>query len=417
MSSTALDDIWNEPLDEPPHRAPSPIDLTTDDQSPRPPKRPRSSLFLDSGSEDEDPPPPARKSVPPSTEKSEIDAMFDNLDAEPDAFDGDLPPALDLDALRKQEDAKNEKIYKKPSALDLDVPDTSGTAGGEGRSRGSGKEKQPRKPLPKLDEARVLGPDGFPALLKHAKTFRPKGKGHEVYHYWTHKMHPKTPFRETVKRVEKLCHSKRMHVALTVWRDEHKGINRDRKIDPDLDESSDDEEASNLKLGANDPRDSNEVRDDDDVHDGERASSHPPSHPPSSEPPSSDGFADFDLDAMIREEEERQAAEANAGRIGPVGTSAPQSKPAVRDEDEAMWDAFDDDVPHNPGTSTTPYATIPTNPDPDEDEDMWDVIREMEAAESSKASAPSETSGPANAKASSSSQPATNDEGWDEMYA
>ena len=25
-------------------------------------------------------------------------------------------------------------------------------------------------------------------------------------------MYPKTPFRETVKRVEKLCHSKRMHV-------------------------------------------------------------------------------------------------------------------------------------------------------------------------------------------------------------
>lgn len=187
-----------------------------------------------------------------------------------------------------------------------------------------------------------------------------------------------------------------------------------------MDESSGEEEASNLKLGANDPREGNEVRDDDDVHDGEHASSHPPSHPPSSEPPSSDGFADFDLDAMIREEEEeREAAEANAARIGLVGTSAPQSKPAVQDEDEAMWDAFDDDVPHNPGTSTAPYASMPSNAGPaeDEDEDMWDVIRELEAAESSKASAPSETSGPADGKTSGSSQPATNDEGWDEMYA
>jgi hypothetical protein len=95
----------------------------------------------------------------------------------------------------------------------------------------------------KLDEARLLGADGFPALLKQTRGFVPKGKGHEVrvprwvrvlaqltrrsappqqadlnrlmsmYQFWAHRMYPKTQFRDTVKTVEKLCHSKRMHVS------------------------------------------------------------------------------------------------------------------------------------------------------------------------------------------------------------
>ena len=34
----------------------------------------------------------------------------------------------------------------------------------------------------------------------------------QVYQFWTHKLYPKTRFKETVDRVEKLCHSKRMQV-------------------------------------------------------------------------------------------------------------------------------------------------------------------------------------------------------------
>src|SRR5882762_10081140 len=36
----------------------------------------------------------------------------------------------------------------------------------------------------------------------------------QVYQFWAHKMYPKTQFKDTVDRVEKLCHSKRMHVRL-----------------------------------------------------------------------------------------------------------------------------------------------------------------------------------------------------------
>lgn len=34
----------------------------------------------------------------------------------------------------------------------------------------------------------------------------------QIYQFWSHKLYPKTRFKETVDRVEKLCHSKRMQV-------------------------------------------------------------------------------------------------------------------------------------------------------------------------------------------------------------
>jgi len=215
-----------------------------------------------------------------------------------------------------------------------------------------------------------------------------------------------------VKTAEKRCHSKRMHVALTVWRDEYKGINTGRKVDPDSDESGSDEEEGKPKP------DTSEAREGSVVHDIERASSRPPSHPPSSEPPSSDAFDDFDLDAMIREEEERQALETNSARHTSVARA--QSKPVAQDEDDAMWDAFEDDVPNSDGAAQASYVGIPTNtgPVPGEDEDMWDVIREMEAAESNTTASAPPISAPADEKTGGDgiSQPATNDEGWDEMY-
>ena len=34
-----------------------------------------------------------------------------------------------------------------------------------------------------------------------------------IYQFWAHEMYPKGQFRDTVGRVEKLCHSKRMAVG------------------------------------------------------------------------------------------------------------------------------------------------------------------------------------------------------------
>jgi len=67
-----------------------------------------------------------------------------------------------------------------------------------------------------------------------------------MYQYWTHQMYPRHTFNDTIERVEKLTHSRRMHVwfyvprqsafldfttpniqvALGVWHDEARGISR-----------------------------------------------------------------------------------------------------------------------------------------------------------------------------------------------
>lgn len=35
-----------------------------------------------------------------------------------------------------------------------------------------------------------------------------------VYNFWTHKLHPKLKFHDTVVRIEKMCHAKRMQVGI-----------------------------------------------------------------------------------------------------------------------------------------------------------------------------------------------------------
>ena len=85
----------------------------------------------------------------------------------------------------------------------------------------------------------LIGDRGFPALIKEAQRFKLKGKGHEVlvyplpvpknfltvlqaadldrlmdlYQLWAHKMFPKTQFRDTIERVERVCRQKRMQVS------------------------------------------------------------------------------------------------------------------------------------------------------------------------------------------------------------
>lgn len=79
-----------------------------------------------------------------------------------------------------------------------------------------------------------MGEQGFPALLKVAKKFKVKGKGHEVsassdnadvfqtadlnnllnvYQMWAHHMFPKGDFAHTLERVEVVCRKRRMVVS------------------------------------------------------------------------------------------------------------------------------------------------------------------------------------------------------------
>ena len=102
------------------------------------------------------------------------------------------------------------------------------------------------------------------------------------------------------------------------------------------------------------------------------------------------------------------------------------------DEDESLWDALGDTTdgavppaasPFDGQSSGNTRPSVTQVPVADnEDEDIWDIVREMEN-EASRSSPVAASTTEALSAASASvvqeqapSLPATNDEGWDEMY-
>ncbi|XP_015763350.1 PREDICTED: TIMELESS-interacting protein-like [Acropora digitifera] len=79
------------------------------------------------------------------------------------------------------------------------------------------KRKVNRSPRPKLDEVRLCGDRGIPALQHLCDGITFKGKGHEAsdlrllmqrYEYWAHRLFPKFPFVDVVEQVESLSAKK-----------------------------------------------------------------------------------------------------------------------------------------------------------------------------------------------------------------
>lgn len=257
---SSIEDIWDAPLEpSSPRLASITIDISDenendDDPGPFKSRTQPQRLFLADSDDERDEAPPRLKQRTAS--QADIDAVFADIDDldESLAFQP-LLPFLDLDAIRRQAAAKHAATAVGSSRLltphailpSSSPPRDEGDSGaiGQGKSGGGGDEdgaKKQRKKIARMDEARLLGPTGFPALIKSTKDFVPKGKGHEVcsyniiilhnsclhgmwctqaadlnkllqvYQFWAHRMYPKTQFKDTVERVEKLCHSKRMHV-------------------------------------------------------------------------------------------------------------------------------------------------------------------------------------------------------------
>ncbi|KAH8107043.1 Swi3-domain-containing protein [Cristinia sonorae] len=465
--SVDLDSIWDAPVQpqSPPRpSAPVAIEVDDDDDPPGPPpsKRPRTTLFL-SDSEDGSPkkPPPPRASNASALDPK-INALFDDLD-EDDGFQG-LRPSLDIDALRR-EAARN--IVKAPSYTPHEIlPSSSPPRDGDGGDNGDGEggsgkkdgAKPKRKQLPMLNEARLLGPEGFPALVKHTKDFKPRGKGQEVsdlnrlmqiYQVWAHKMYPKNHFQENVKRIEKLCHSKRMVVAMSVWRDESKGLVNGRKVaetlglNSDGEPEDDDDEGAASALPARD-RDSSTSAPGSPTSRHSQASS--PPRPPSSasERSSAHSDDDIDIDALIQEDAERQVAAFARQPSPPLNgatsnyrsnTQRPPDPDDMDEDDDTLWSTFNDpgifDDDHSLSGSKGPSPIVPPSqsaPNELDDEDMWDLMREHE--DGVRLLPKSGTSGPAPVNGTDGtydgsggpvalddqSRRATNDEGWDEMY-
>lgn len=250
-----------------------------------------------------------------------------------------------------------------------------------------------------------------------------------------------------------VAHSYQM--ALSVWRDEYNGggtING-KKISDIVDSPSEGEPEEEDASAPGPARDSSpSAPTSPPTGHGASSGASSPIRPPSSAserssaPPASDD--DFDIDAMIQEDAERQAAtlarQPSPQLYGATSKSSTtyRSNPNARqpdpddmdeDEDDALWSAFNDpsifDDPSLVAASTTAPTSVNPHAAPDDDEDMWEMFNDMEADEQRtrvpknvvQPPAQKEPAPPAPAPAAVVEPPmedrrATNDEGWDEMY-
>ena len=185
----SLADIWDTPAESASTSAPPRNPLTFDDEedvvTSNPVKRrPHSTLFLDSDSENEAAPSSskgAHYASKPNASNNDIDAFFNDLEDEPESTFKPLAPSLDVDALKRQAEAK---IALTPHQIlpSSSPPRDLGDEEEDGKKKGGKKARDglARRKRKNLDEGTLVGPDGFPALVKQAKDFKPKGKGHEV---------------------------------------------------------------------------------------------------------------------------------------------------------------------------------------------------------------------------------------------
>jgi replication fork protection complex subunit Csm3/Swi3 len=480
---TDINDIWDLPLESNPVNNPDGQGPTSSPRASNPPP-----LFLPSDDEGDAAPAP-NANASNDANNPDIDALFEGLDDIDDSFQ-ELAPALDLDALRREADARNARAVRAElgvatgssttaAAATAKTKTNGGRGGGildglDGDGEDDGKKK--RKPLPKLDETRLLGKDGFPQLLKDTKNFKPKGKGHEViillfhlrpvltadvritqatdldrvlqiYQFWSHKLYPKTRFKETVDRVEKLCHSRRMQVraltdfisfvvsprcrlliitllgkvALSVWRDEAKGLvnavhlpTADDDNDSDEDSEADGAPRDNATARAPAPAPATATANEDATatsstsppssparsrlrhsgsgsggisatSDSDRDSDGPhlssdASRPPSSSPDRDRDEAAIELDALLLEAEaaSSHASTHNATSTGHAWKGTSNGDTIAMDEDEDLWDVLDTGavVASAPATATATTPALP--PAKDDDQEMWDIMHDLE---------------------------------------
>jgi replication fork protection complex subunit Csm3/Swi3 len=240
----------------------------------------------------------------------------------------------------------------------------------------------------------------------------------QVYQFWAHKLYPKTRFKETIDRVEKLCHSKRIQVclalspfhfgasrisnglffwqvALSVWRDEAKGLVNGARLPPEDDDndSNADSDADGAPRGnaagqdatSSNPlspaarsrrRHSGEATSDSEGDGNDSRLSSDASHPPPSSPEWDE--AAIELDALL--EEEALLSSAHNASTSHAWKPSNDGDAVAMYEDEDLWDALDASAPASAPT------TAPAPPATDDDEDMWDIVHELEQEREKEAS-------------------------------
>lgn len=217
-----------------------------------------------------------------------------------------------------------------------------------------------------------------------------------------------------------------LQVALSVWRDEAHGVVHDKNVEGD-------EGIENIREDVKDETPASRPSSGSARADYASSSSPAPSRPPSSG--TEIDFDDFDIDAVIREEVERNARERARQEQDHVGKG--KGKMIVTDEnDDAMWNEMDPipDVPTSGESSIT--VTGGSGDDDmwdavdaieersstlkslvaDKDEDMWDVVKEMENAPAAIELAATSLTESTTAAAQPSSSLNNDDDDWEDMY-
>ncbi|KAK0459803.1 replication fork protection component Swi3-domain-containing protein, partial [Desarmillaria tabescens] len=340
------------------------FDNPDDELIPTTPPRNTAPLFYQ-GSEDGSP----RKSPP-------VPDMFDDADEVNKIFnDADIfklpeEKSFDVEEERRKiaEKYKNKPVPRTPMTPHEVLPSSSPPRNldkEKEKDKDDKKEqKKEKKKIAKLNEALLVGPSGFPQLIKDTKDFRIKGKGHEEadlnrllqrYQYWTQRMFPKTQFTDTVAKIEKLCHSKVMHSHMTSWRDEVMGVKKPTADNEDEEANGNESEVANYAS----------------------SSPAPPTRPPSSPGVSS---GPDEEDALIREAEmDADERRENAVKAPAVDDdeefwrddSGPSSAPDFDEE----WEAMDDMEAESSAMSSSHALERHVN----EDVEMEDVAKQKEA--------------------------------------
>ena len=194
---TDINDIWDLPVEKSVSHLPADAPNGDGSGNTSPSRASSRPLFLPSDDDEDTTATATATGAEPTNHKNaDIDALFEGLDDMDDSFH-ELAPSLDLDALRREADARNTRAVRAEIAAMVPTAELSSSAAGNktnangrkgggaldgitGEGEAEDDEKKKRKPVAKLDEARLLGKNGFLQLIKDTKHFKPKGKGHEV---------------------------------------------------------------------------------------------------------------------------------------------------------------------------------------------------------------------------------------------
>ncbi|KAF2167905.1 hypothetical protein M409DRAFT_53854 [Zasmidium cellare ATCC 36951] len=235
--------------------------------------------------------------------------------------------------------------------------------------------KKKRKPVPKLDENRLLSDQGIPRLRKITKTrLKFRGKGHEfsdisrllnTYQLWLDDLYPRAKFRDALAMVEKVGHSKRMQVMRKAWLDDTKTGRRDNDHDVEMSGGlGDGGEDEGAQPSAEDLF-QQMLRDEPDAQDSARKS------------PENDAPDEDELDALLGQNENSPAN---------MPQPSQQKRSGPFDEDDSDEDELDAHLAQSTGKEEPPRSENPSGDSNDPDEDELDTLLAEETTETRKES-------------------------------